>query len=259
MERCITIRWPFRYQITKRKAKKIMIAIWIWSCSVALPWVLYFDTYNADIEHPEMLFCVEKWPASYQKWSRYYFLVGNFMVCYVLPLSIIFLCYLTIWCRAYSNRSVVNESTQTTQSQSSMEIMHQKAKMSVTKTLLVIVLIFALSWLPLYCITLRMKFGAKPSSDFENEVISIIYPIAQWLGCSNSGINPVVYSFLNKNFRQGFYLICKCSDGSRGTSQQPPQPQVRVRQLVVPGNNMVLQKEMHKPVGRVASMLYDSY
>ncbi|CAL8107549.1 unnamed protein product [Orchesella dallaii] len=205
MERCISIQWPFQYQITKRKGKKIIIAIWIWSCSVALPWVLYFDTYKADEENPDIDFCIEKWPDSYGNWSRYYFLIGNFIICYVLPLSIIFICYLTIWFRVY-RRPVPNDSNH-----KSMEIMHQKAKTAVMKMLLVVVLIFALSWLPLYCITLRMKFGSEIRSDLENDIISFIYPIAQWLGCFNSGINPVVYSFLNKKFRHGFYMIFKCS------------------------------------------------
>ncbi|ODM91036.1 Neuropeptide FF receptor 2 [Orchesella cincta] len=254
MERCISIRCPFRYQITKGKAKKIMLAIWIWSCSVALPWVLYFNTYNADSEHPEMLFCVEKWPDSHKSWSNYYFLFGNCIICYVLPLGIIFICYLTIWFRAYSHTFVLPG-----YNPKIGEMIHQKAKTAVTKTLIVIVLIFALSWLPLYVITLRMKFGSETKSDLENDVISFIYPFAQWLGCSNSGINPVVYSFLNKKFRVGFYMICKCTWNRQQTQPELPKPLRRhppIRQTV----NIELLKERQIPKMRVRapSMLYDS-
>lgn len=201
----MAIQWPFKYQITKARAKKIIAAIWIWSFTVALPWGLFFDTHKADEDRPNDEFCIERWPELYSNWSKYYFLIGNVFICYLLPLAIIFVCYLTIWCRVY-RRSVPSDSNH-----KSMEIMHQQAKAAVMKMLLVVVLIFTLSWLPLYCISLRMKFGPEVMSDWEHDVISFIYPVAQWLGCFNSGINPIVYSFLNKKFRHGFYMIFKCS------------------------------------------------
>lgn len=185
-----------------------MVGIWIWSCTVALPWGLFFDTYKADEHRPNDDFCLEKWPEPYSHWDRYYFLIGNFLICYVLPLAIIFICYLTIWCRVY-RRPVPTDSTNS--NHKSLEIMHRKAKAAVMKMLLVVVLIFTLSWLPLYCISLRIKFGPPKRSNWEHNLISFILPLAQWFGCFNSGVNPVVYSFLNKKFRQGFRMIFKCS------------------------------------------------
>ncbi|ODM90003.1 Neuropeptide FF receptor 2 [Orchesella cincta] len=251
IERYVTIRLPFRYQITKEKAKKIIIAIWTWSFIVALPWVPYFDTYNADSEHPEMLFCVEKWPDSRKTWSNYYFLFGNFIMYYLLPLGIILICYLTVGFHAYSCTVILSDCNTKMK-----EIAHQKAKTAVTKTLLVIVFTFALSWLPLYIVTLRLKFGPETKSDLENDVISIIYPIAQWLGYLNSGVNPIVYSFINRKFRMGFYSICKCPGNQRQplpTSQnRHPSDRRRI-------NVIVLRETFVGNVNvREASMLYDS-
>ncbi len=230
MFRCIAIQWPFKYQITKSRAKKIIFGIWTWSCIVALPWGLFFDTYQLDHDHPDDDFCIEKWPDEYISWSKYYFLVGNFIICYMLPLGIIFVCYMTIWCRV-QRRPVPNDSNH-----KNMEMMHQKAKMAVLKMLLVVVLIFTLSWMPLYCITLREKFGPQPLSDWEEDVISFIIPIAQWLGSFNSGINPVVYSFLNKKFRHGFHMIFKWSwnqDSMLRPSHKSPTVNILLRRMTV--------------------------
>lgn len=178
-----------------------MIAIWIWACSVALPWALFFDTYKADEDHPQLDFCIEKWPDSYAQWSRYYFLIGNFIICYVAPLNIIAICYITIYYKLH-HRMVPTDSNH-----KSMERIHQKAKTAVLKMLLVVIMTFAICWLPLYLLVLLERFEIVQ----DDGVTIILFPITQFLACLNSGLNPIIYSFLNKKFRHGFYMIFKCS------------------------------------------------
>lgn len=80
--------------------------------------------------------------------------------------------------------------------------------MKVIKMLLVVVILFALSWLPLYVIFTRVKFGPRPT-EWEDELIRTITPMAQWLGSSNSCINPILYAFFNKKYRSGFKVSLK--------------------------------------------------
>ncbi|KAL9698343.1 hypothetical protein quinque_001784 [Culex quinquefasciatus] len=40
-------------------------------------------------------------------------------------------------------------------------------------------------------------------------MIQIATPIAQWLGASNSCINPILYAFFNKKYRKGFAAIIR--------------------------------------------------
>lgn len=43
----------------------------------------------------------------------------------------------------------------------------------------------------------------------EEEFLQIVTPIAQWLGSSNSCINPCLYAFFNKKYRRGFAAIIR--------------------------------------------------
>lgn len=89
-----------------------------------------------------------------------------------------------------------------------MDRMQQKSKIKVVKMLVVVVILFVLSWLPLYLIFARIKLGGALESS-EEELLQIATPIAQWLGASNSCINPILYAFFNKKYRKGFVAIIR--------------------------------------------------
>lgn len=88
-----------------------------------------------------------------------------------------------------------------------MDLMIHRSKVKVIKMLLVVVVSFALSWLPLYVLATRIKFGGSSLSETEADVIDSLIPLAQWLGASNSCINPILYAFFNRRFRVGFRAI----------------------------------------------------
>lgn len=120
-------------------------------------------------------------------------------MCYLLPLIVISICYCLIW-RRVSRRQLPGE----TQDHGVEQMIH-RSKVKVIKMLLVVVILFALSWLPLYVLFTILKF--RETTEDEYSVIGAVLPVAQWLGASNSCINPILYAFFNKKFRAGFKAI----------------------------------------------------
>lgn len=96
------------------------------------------------------MLCIEIWPSGLS--GSLYFLLANLIACYILPMVLISLCYILIWIKVW-NRSIPGDSKDT-----QMDRMQQKSKVKVVKMLVAVVILFVLSWLPLYIIFARIKF-----------------------------------------------------------------------------------------------------
>ncbi|CAD7084671.1 unnamed protein product [Hermetia illucens] len=178
----------------------MIMCIWIIALGATIPWALFFDLVTTHPTAPGIVVCVEIWPPGTD--GNLYFLLANLVACYLLPMALITLCYVLIWIKVWT-RSIPGDSKD-----AQMDRMQQKSKVKVVKMLVAVVILFVLSWLPLYVIFARIKFGGERSSQ-EDEILSIAAPIAQWLGSSNSCINPILYAFFNKKYRRGFGAIIK--------------------------------------------------
>uniref|UniRef100_A0A4Y0BN57 G_PROTEIN_RECEP_F1_2 domain-containing protein n=1 Tax=Anopheles funestus TaxID=62324 RepID=A0A4Y0BN57_ANOFN len=200
LDRFLAIWWPLKLQITKRRARFMIVCIWIIALSSTVPWALFFELVPIIPEAPDIKLCVEVWPPGTD--GALYFLLANLVACYLLPMTLITICYILIWIKVW-RRSIPGDSKD-----AQMDRMQQKSKIKVVKMLVVVVILFVLSWLPLYVIFARIKLGGALESS-EEELLQIATPIAQWLGASNSCINPILYAFFNKKYRKGFAAIIR--------------------------------------------------
>ena len=91
-----------------------------------------------------------------------------------------------------------------------MKRIQERSKFKVVKMLMVVVIAFTISWLPLYLIWLLVKFSdlEKVTGNFQY-FLEISMPLAQWLGASNSCVNPALYAYFNKKYRQGFLQLLR--------------------------------------------------
>ncbi|XP_029156860.1 neuropeptide SIFamide receptor-like [Nylanderia fulva] len=200
LDRFLAIWWPLKCQITKRRARMMIVVIWFIALTMTSPWLLFFDLVSIYEDEPDLRLCVETWP--HPEDGTLFFLIGNLILCYVLPMILISLCYILIWIKVW--RRHIPTDTKDAQ----MERLQQKSKVKVVKMLVVVVILFVLSWLPLYVIFAVIKLGGD-IVEGEDEILPIATPIAQWLGASNSCINPILYAFFNKKYRRGFIAILK--------------------------------------------------
>ncbi|XP_069125521.1 QRFP-like peptide receptor [Argopecten irradians] len=85
---------------------------------------------------------------------------------------------------------------------------HQRVvlpKEKIIKVMIVVFLAFAILWLPFFTFSLYAEFVENKDATFR-----IKMAVLKLIGYSNCCVNPIIYTFLNKNFqREVLHLLCK--------------------------------------------------
>lgn len=94
------------------------------------------------------------------------------------------------------------------------------AKKRVIRMLLVIVFLFFLCWTPVFVVNAWQAFDQRSAYRLTGAPISFIHLLSYTSAC----VNPIIYCFMNKRFRQGMlatFTCCSCfweSSGGLGRS-----------------------------------------
>lgn len=86
--------------------------------------------------------------------------------------------------------------------------MISRKKIMVIKMLILVALLFMLSWLPLWTLMMMTDYAGL-DRDQVDLLTSYIFPFAHWLAFANSSINPIIYGYYNENFKRGFQAVCR--------------------------------------------------
>lgn len=217
--RCIV--YPFKPKLTLLVAKATIGMIWLLALVIMLPSALmlaveqerdHFMVYNDNFNLTYPLYsCYESWP---EPRMRKVYTTVLFAHIYLVPLILIVLMYGCIGVKLCSTAVLVNAEQPDTVPQGKSPISPRKIK--VIKMLIVVALLFMLSWLPLWTVMLLTDY-ARPEGDQLDLLTGYVFPFSHWLAFSNSGVNPIIYGYFNENFRRGFRAICEqtscCSRG----------------------------------------------
>ena len=111
-----------------------------------------------------------------------------FLTCYLIPLCFLALFYSLIGLRVWS-RSVAGIRG------SKAERNINRSKIRIVRMLVTVTVFFACSWLPLYCVRMRILFGPPLAGQARSVTKKIVIPMAQWLGSANSCMNPFIYCY----------------------------------------------------------------
>ncbi|XP_030067901.1 galanin receptor type 1-like [Microcaecilia unicolor] len=185
---------------TQRKIFCTIVVVWILSSSICMPLIFMNKRDEIGIfEGLPLVFpiCREIWPQVRLK-HAYNFLLFSALYCLpVLFNSII--CFLTVrklwW--ATSNFKGCDSSSQPV-APSRLKIRKKIAKMVVA-----LLSLFAVSWLPVYILDIWIDFNISQSSQYVAPSPWILHlrPFAQWLGLTNSSLNPICYCFVGDLYR----------------------------------------------------------
>ncbi|XP_025420333.1 neuropeptide SIFamide receptor-like isoform X2 [Sipha flava] len=238
VERCLSICYPMS-PVGKGVCKRVVVIIWIVSLTITMPWAIYFDLQPME-EGSDNQICLESWPSA--EIGNLYFVLANLVLCYVLPLLVIAVCYMFIW-KKVSRRKVPGEPMHNGAS------LVQRSKMKVITMIMYVVVLFAVSWLPLYAAFSLIKFWPLPPAVEQYTIASL--PVAQWLGAANSSINPLLYAIFNHRFRDGYKAllsgnVCRAFDYSSSVKYFSSRAGTAFKR-----NNNRKKPDMRKTIGAI--------
>ncbi|XP_020798669.1 neuropeptide F receptor [Drosophila serrata] len=209
-DRYQVIVYPTRDSLQFVGAVTILACIWVLALLLASPLFIYKEMINT--ETPQLLqqiglqdripYCIEDWPSSN---GRFYYSIFSLCVQYLVPILIVSVAYFGIYNKLRSRITVV-----AVQASSAQRKVERGRRMKRTNCLLIsIAIIFGVSWLPLNFFNLY----ADMQRPVMTQKMLVAYAVCHMIGMSSACSNPLLYGWLNDNFRKEFQeLLCRCSE-----------------------------------------------
>ncbi|XP_033757601.1 neuropeptide F receptor-like [Pecten maximus] len=205
LDRFQVIVYPTKDSMKKLGAASALCSIWIISFLMSSP-LLIFAVYTVDqpvIVLPVYFFrCLEDITLMEEKGA---YSVASMIVQYILPIAIVIIAHARI-CNKLKYR-MVNQTHGGTSFQKRKNERQSRRKRKTNITLSLIAIVFALSWLPLNLFNILTEFQF---SHFKHLNINLAYKICHMLVLSSACTNPMIYGWLNDNFRNEFMKVLSC-------------------------------------------------
>ncbi|XP_035260779.1 neuromedin-K receptor-like isoform X2 [Anguilla anguilla] len=167
VDRYMAIIYPLKPRLSSTSTNVVIGVIWIVAFSLAFPQCFYSKT---DFYSPRTV-CTVDWPGDFGG-KHQLSLVGQ-----------------ALW-----GSEIPGEASEHYQNQI-------QAKRKVVKMMIVVVVTFALCWLPFH---LYFILGSFNKDIYKQKYIQQVYLAIFWLAMSSTMYNPLIYYCLNQRFRSGF-------------------------------------------------------
>ncbi|XP_077377468.1 neuropeptide FF receptor 1 like 2 [Festucalex cinctus] len=169
---------------------------------------LHFMVCNDDFNQTTPLYtCYENF--ANPKMTKVYTAV-LFALIYLSPLAIIAVMYGTIGVKLCSS-VVINRIPQGgnihVRGRRRAKPMFSKKKIQAIKMLILVTLLFMLSWLPLWTLMMLADYAGLEREQLDL-LDSYIFPFAHWPAFANSSVNPIICGYYNDNVKRGFQAVC---------------------------------------------------
>ncbi|XP_078503103.1 mu-type opioid receptor [Lissotriton helveticus] len=172
---------------TPRNAKIVNVCNWILSSAIGLP-VMFMATTKHEKGSTD---CTLVFPHPSWYWDNL-LKICVFIFAFIMPVLIITVCYGMMILRLKSVRMLSGSKEK------------DRNLRRITKMVLVVVAVFIVCWTPIHIYVIIKALINVPPSRIE----TITWHICIALGYTNSCLNPVLYAFLDKNFKLCFREFC---------------------------------------------------
>ncbi|XP_056153971.1 thyrotropin-releasing hormone receptor b [Lampris incognitus] len=240
VERYIAICHPIKAQFlcTLSRAKKIIVFVWVFTSLYCVMWFYLTDTEELLYDNVTVVACGYRVPRKLYM-PIYFFDFGVFFVLPLLLSAILYgliarILFLNPLPSDHRGRRKSGNSNAAFKQTSCKNSRHcnstATSRRQVTKMLAVVVILFAMLWMPYRSLVVVNSFLDQAYLDtwFLLFCRSCIY--------LNSAINPVIYNAMSQKFRAAFRKICRC--GRRGT-EKPATYGVALTYSVVKDTSLV--------------------
>uniref|UniRef100_A0A3B4GEH8 Tachykinin receptor 2 n=1 Tax=Pundamilia nyererei TaxID=303518 RepID=A0A3B4GEH8_9CICH len=189
VDRYMAIIHPLKPRLSSTSTKVVIALIWIVAVSLAFPQCYYSVT---RFYYPRTV-CMVDWPDDYGGTHQLSYQFAVILLIYLLPLLVMLVTY-TIVGRSLWGGHIPGEASDHYHSQIN-------AKRKVVKMMVVVVVTFALCWLPYH---VYFILGSFNRDIYKQHYIQQVYLAIFWLAMSSTMYNPIIYCCLNQRFRAGF-------------------------------------------------------
>ncbi|KAM9390173.1 putative G-protein coupled receptor 19 [Phaethornis superciliosus] len=180
VDRFYTIIYPLSFKVSREKAKKMILASWLFDAVFASPIFFFYGSNSED-------HCNFFLPSS---WEGATYGIIQLLVVFLIPYILIIFFYQKvikyIW-RIGTDGRTVRRTMNTV----------PRAKVKTIKMFLMLNSLFLLSWLPFYVVQL----WHPQETDYRKS--SLVFLAITWISFSSSASKPTLYSLYNANFRRG--------------------------------------------------------
>ncbi|XP_044515554.1 thyrotropin-releasing hormone receptor-like [Gracilinanus agilis] len=229
VERYLAICHPIRaqYLCTVARAKRIIALVWLGTAAYCVMWLFLVDTKEVAFDDGVQVQCGYRvsrelyLPVYFLDFALFYALpLGLATVLYALIARILFLAPLPRSSDADPSSSIHQGRSLGLPSASDGSVRFScrgnrgalSSRKQVTKMLVVVVILFALLWMPYRTLVVVNSFLNPP---YLNLWFLLFCRICIYL---NSAINPIIYNLMSQKFRTAFQKLCRC----RSAQPEPP-------------------------------------
>lgn len=211
VDRFLAVMYPLKRFISFPAAYVIMAVLWTVGIAVNSPFLYAQKIIVSEVDGVRISSCQEIWTPVFGENAAKDFTIVIFVLFYAVPLLTMSILYSFVVYKLWVRKVPGNQTTEN-------QLRADKSRKKVLKMLLVVVIFFALCWLPVYITQFIWFFG---SGRFPCGPPSVLAFLAYFLGHTNSALNPAIYVIFNSNFRKGFrdVLLCRCRRSNRVVPQ----------------------------------------
>uniref|UniRef100_A0A3B4EYZ7 Mu-type opioid receptor n=1 Tax=Pundamilia nyererei TaxID=303518 RepID=A0A3B4EYZ7_9CICH len=178
---------------TPRNAKIVNVCNWILSSAIGLPVMfmasttvtLSMNTYTGIVD------CKLNFPHPAWYWDTL-LKICVFIFAFIMPVLIITVCYGLMILRLKSVRMLSGSQEK------------DRNLRRITRMVLVVVAVFIVCWTPIHIFVIISALITIPNSTFQ----TITWHFCIALGYTNSSLNPILYGYLDENFKRCFREFC---------------------------------------------------